>query len=91
MELQGKLIVINDIQQITDSFQKREFVVETQDGNYTQEILLESHNDRVDLVENYEIGESLKFSINLRGKRYEKIGEPTKWFNSIVCWKIERV
>ena len=91
MEITGKQIVIKDIQKITDSFQKREVVVETTDGNHSQEILLEFHQDRVDLPDSYEIGENLKFHINIRGKRYEKIGEPTKWFNSIVCWKIERV
>lgn len=88
--LQGTLIHTKNEQKISDTFRKRDFVIEVSDGTHSQEILLELHQDRVDLIDPYADGEEIKCSVNIRGKKYEKPLEDPRWFNSLVCWKIER-
>lgn len=89
MEISGELIVVKPIQEINDKFSKREFVIKTIDS-YPQEIQLELHGQAVDLIDSYNIGETIKCQLNLKGRRYEKPMEDTKWFNTIQSWKIER-
>jgi len=91
MEITAKLLLAKEVQEISPTFSKREVIVETTDSQYPQEIQLEFHGDRTDLIDSYNIGDTLKFSINLRGRKFEKIGEPTRWFNSIICWRVEKV
>lgn len=90
MEIVAKYLLAKDTQEVSPTFSKREVIVETQE-TYPQEIQLEFLQDRVDLIDSYNVGDILKFHINLRGKKFEKIGEPNRWFNQIVCWKIEKV
>lgn len=90
-EVIGKLKVKNDAQTIgSGSFQKREFVIVT-DEQYPQHIMLELHADRVDLIDHYEIGETLKVSINLRGREWVNPQGESRYFNTLVAWKIERL
>ncbi len=85
MEIVGTLHKIFDERRITDNFTIREFVVKVDDGQYTQEILCQCVNKKVDLIIGFKPGERVAVSINLRGK--EKNG---KWYNQIEAWKIER-
>lgn len=89
MEIVAKYLLAKDTQEVSPTFSKREVIIETQE-TYPQEIQLEFLQDRVDLIDSYNVGDILKFHINLRGKKFEKIGEPNRWFNQIVCWKIEK-
>ncbi len=89
MEISGKLINVKDIQEVTETFKKREFVIQT-DEQYPQEIQLELHQTYVDIIDPYQIGDNIKILFNMRGKKYEKDGEDTKWFNTLQAWKIER-
>lgn len=89
LEIQGKLINVKPIQEVSASFSKREIVIEIE-GQYPQEVQLELHQTSVDLIDSYQIGDNLKVSFNLRGKRYEKEGEETKWFNTLQAWRIEK-
>jgi hypothetical protein len=89
-EIIGKLVFKDDAKAIgSGSFVKREFAIKT-DEQYPQSILLELHQDRVDLLDVYEIGEMLKISINLRGREWVNPQGETKYFNTLVAWKIER-
>jgi len=89
MELTGKIKVVNETQTF-GTFQKREFVLVT-DDQYPQTIGLELHQDKVDLIDEYKVGENVKVSINLRGKEWVNPEGISKYFNSIVGWRIEKV
>lgn len=91
LEISGKLIVKKKDQEVSASFKKREFVIETNNDQYPQEIQLELHQDRVDLIDAIELGTEIKCSINIRGKKYTPPLGEDKWFNTIVCWKVEKV
>jgi hypothetical protein len=53
-ELQGRLFEIFDTQQITDTFKKREFVVETTSGMYNEYIKMQAVQDKCDLLDSME-------------------------------------
>jgi hypothetical protein len=86
MELKGTIIKVLPIETISEKFKKQSFVLETQDGQYSQEIIIEVPQAKLDL--NGAEGKDATVQINLRGRRYEKDGK-TRWFNSIEAWKID--
>lgn len=89
MEIKGTIKVIKDIQQVSANFQKREFVIETNE-QYPQTICLELHGDKVDIIDAYAVGESVTASIGLRGREWVNPQGEAKYFNSIVAWRIQR-
>ncbi len=72
-----------------NGFRKREVVVTT-DEQYPQHILIEFTQDKCDLLNNYQVGEPVKVSINLRGREWVNPQGETKYFNSIQGWRIEK-
>lgn len=90
MEVTGKIKVVNPEQQISASFKKRELVVTT-DEQYPQHIMVEFTQDKCDLLNNYNIGEDVKVSINLRGREWVNPQGEAKYFNSIQGWRIEKL
>ena len=90
MQVSGTLKAISPQQQFGDKFVKRAFVIET-DEKYPQTIQLELHNSAVDLIDDYRIGQGVECEINLRGRAWENPQGETKYFNTIVCWKIKLI
>lgn len=89
MEVTGRIKVISAEQQISATFKKRELVVTT-DEQYPQTIMVEFTQDKCDLLNNYNPGEEVKVSINLRGREWVNPQGETKYFNSIQGWRIEK-
>ena len=89
MEIKGVIKVIKDIQQVSDKFQKREFVIQTED-QYPQTICVELQGDKVDIIDPYAVGESVVVDINLRGRLWTNPQGEDKYFNTIVAWRIQR-
>lgn len=90
MELQGTIKKITDIQTFASGFQKREMIILTEE-QYPQPISIEFLQDKADLVNNYNEGEKVKVSINIRGREWTSPQGEVKYFNSIVGWRIEKV
>jgi len=88
MEVNGTIKLINPTQEVSASFKKREFVVTT-DEQYPQHIQMELNQDKCDLLNNYNVGQSVKVSINLRGREWVNPQGETKYFNTIQAWRIE--
>ncbi|MGL2962907.1 DUF3127 domain-containing protein [Flavobacterium sp. RSB2_4_14] len=90
MEVTGKIKVINAEQQVSASFRKRELVVATEE-QYPQFISINFVQDKCDLLNNYQVGEPVKVSINLRGREWTNPQGETKYFNDIQGWRIEKL
>ena len=91
MEVQGKIKVISDTQTFgNNGFRKREVVLTTEE-QYPQHILIEFVQDKTDLLNNYKVGQTVKISINLRGREWVNPQGETKYFNSIQGWRIENM
>jgi hypothetical protein len=84
-ELEGRLEVVGDIQQFPSGFSKREFVVETQDGQYPQMIKFECVKERTSLTEGFEKGDPVKVQFDLRGNEYKG-----KYYVNLVAWKLDK-
>ncbi|MBI2794076.1 MAG: DUF3127 domain-containing protein [Ignavibacteria bacterium] len=88
-ETNGSIIVIMDTQQITDTFKKREFVVEIADGNYPQQVKFQMIQDKTALLDNYKVGQQVKIFFNLKGRSYTRKDNTTDYFTNLDCWRIE--
>ncbi|MCD2257923.1 DUF3127 domain-containing protein [Psychroserpens luteolus] len=89
MEVQGKIKMIGETQTFgSNGFRKRELVVTTEE-QYPQHILVEFVQDKTDLLNNYQVGQSVKVNINLRGREWVNPQGETKYFNSVQGWRIE--
>ena len=89
MEVIGKIKLINETQTFgSNGFRKREIVITT-DEQYPQMLLIEFIQDKVDLLNNYSVGQDVKISINLRGREWINPEGVAKYFNSIQGWRIE--
>jgi len=91
MEVQGKVKMIGETQTFGEKgFRKRELVVTT-DEQYPQSIMIEFVQDKTDLLNSYQVGQTVKVSINLRGREWVNPQGETKYFNSIQGWRIENL
>jgi single-strand DNA-binding protein len=88
-EVEGRLHKKFDVVQITDSFKKREFVVEMEDGAYTQIIKFQLTQNNCDKLEPFNEGDQMKVTFSLRGREYNKNGE-TLYFTNLEAWRLEK-
>ena len=85
MEVQGTIIVVGETETIgAKGFKKRLVVVKT-DEQYPQTIPVEFTQDKVALLDNYQIGDIVKIGINLRGTEWKG-----RYFANIQGWNISK-
>jgi hypothetical protein len=89
MEVTGKIKFIGTVQQVTDSFKKRELVVTT-DEQFPQHLLIEFAQDKCSVLDNYKAGDDVVVGINLRGREWTNPQGEVKYFNQIQGWKINK-
>ncbi|WP_228853660.1 DUF3127 domain-containing protein [Aegicerativicinus sediminis] len=89
MEVQGRIKKIGETQTFgSNGFRKREIVIVTEE-QYPQPLMVEFVQDKTDLLNNYSEGQTVKVSINLRGREWQSPQGEIKYFNSIQGWRIE--
>ncbi len=70
MEVAGKIKWLDETKTYgSNGFRKREVVVTTEE-QYPQHILVEFVQDKCDLLNNFQLGQSVKIGINLRGREW---------------------
>lgn len=91
-EISGKLIAKYDIQQKSESFKTREFVIEKQDeisgriiSNY---IKFQCVQDRVALPDRFNVGDEVKVYFNIKGTKWIKDGKEL-YFTNLDAWRME--
>jgi len=88
--LKGTLKVINEEQIISEKFKKREFVLEDNSGQYPQVISFQLAQDKVSLIDGYQLGNEVTVYFNLRGREWTSPKDGlVKYFNTLDAWKIE--
>ena len=90
MEVQGKIKLVGGIQEITDSFSKRELVIVTQE-QYPQTLCVEFVQDKMSLLDDFQEGQEVKIGINLRGREWKNPEGKIKYFTSLQGWRIENL
>ena len=83
-EIEGKLVKAYDMEvKGTSSFRTREFVIETME-TYPQFVKFQSVQDKCDLLNQFQEGEIIKVSFDLRGRQWQD-----KYFTNLNAWRIE--
>lgn len=85
----GTIKSIGETNQITQKFRKRELVIETT-GDYPQKFGCELTQDRCELGDGLQSGETIIAECNVKGREWiSKDGTP-KYFISLDVWKITK-
>ncbi|MFC0875574.1 DUF3127 domain-containing protein [Saccharicrinis sp. FJH2] len=90
-EIEGNLILKENEQQISDKFKKREFVIEVENernSDWNDFIKFQLTQDKCNLIDQYNNGDKIKVSFNIRGRKWEKNGQ-VNYFSNLEAWRIE--
>jgi hypothetical protein len=92
MKVIGKLLEIQETQQVSDTFKKRVFILEhAENPQYPEYVSFELIQDRCDLLDSLQPGQDVEVSFNLKGRKWVSPEGVTKYFNSLQAWRIETV
>jgi hypothetical protein len=93
-ELAGKLIEKFDVFQVSDTFRKREFVVEKTENQggmeFTDHIKFQLTQDRCSLIDNLNLQDEIRVNFNIRGRKWVK-DDKVSYFTNLEAWRIEKI
>lgn len=89
MVIEGKIHQIGDTQHVSDTFKKRDFVVEyVSNPLYPQYVTFQAIQDRCALLDSYHEGDRIAVDFNLRGREWTSPQGEKKYFNTLEAWRI---
>jgi hypothetical protein len=92
-EITGKVIDISPVNQVSDKFKKREFVIEKKESGgaavFIDYIKFQLIQDKCDLINESFLNEDIKIWFNLKGNKWERDGK-INYFTNLDAWKIEK-
>ncbi|MGB3468788.1 MAG: DUF3127 domain-containing protein [Cyclobacteriaceae bacterium] len=92
MNVKGKIVEKFDTQNISDSFRKREFVIEfAENPQYPEFIKFELIQANCDKLDQFNKGQEVDVSFNLKGRKWTDPKGEVKYFNSLQAWRLEKV
>src|SRR5690554_6136607 len=91
MEITGKVHEVGPVQQISDTFRKRDLVIQyAENPQFVEYIKFEATQDRVNIFDNLNPGDEVAVSFNLRGRPWTNKEGVTSYFNSLVAWRVNK-
>jgi hypothetical protein len=93
MKLIGKIYEIGKIQQVSENFRKRIFIIEYVENNpqYPEYLSFELTKEKCNLIDNFSINQIVEISFNLKGRKWTDRNGDIKYFTSMTVWKIEAI
>ncbi len=92
-EITGKVIDISPVNQVSDKFKKREFVIEKKETGgaavFIDYIKFQLIQDKCELINESYLNEDVKIWFNLKGNKWERDGK-INYFTNLDAWKIEK-
>lgn len=89
MEIKGKVHEIGALQQVSETFKKRDLIIEyAENPTYPEYIRFEALQDKTALFDSLKQGDDVEVSFNLRGRPWTDKTGKTSYFNSLVVWRI---
>ena len=80
----GTINKINPIEQVTEKFKKREFVLEiSNDGAYVQKVLFTATRDNVEFLDTFKTGDSVDVEFDVKGREWTSPTGDIKYFNTL--------
>ena len=90
MNVQGKILEIFETQNISNTFKKREFVLEyAENPQYPEYVKFEMIQDKCALLDGLNVGDTVNVFFNLKGRKWTDPKGEVKYFNSLQAWKFE--
>ena len=89
LKIKGAVKLINEVKVISDKFSVREFVVTIPNDKYPQDVIFQTVNDKMDVLDLIKKGQEVEVSFNLRGREYAAPGQPVRYYNTLDAWRIE--
>ena len=83
-EIKGKIIKLYEKQTFKETFEKREFVIRTEE-DYPQEIKFEVTQKMVPLLDGYQEGDEVFLNFNINGKASK---DGASYWNNLSVWRI---
>ncbi len=91
MNISAKIIEIFETAKVTDSFKKREFVVEyAENPTYPEYVKFELIQDKCDSLNDFAIGDEVDIQFNLKGRKWTDPQGAVKYFNTLQAWKLDK-
>lgn len=86
MDFTGKIIYKGKKETVgQNGFEKLSLVLEEiSDKDYKSSLMIECFKEKIDLVANLQVGDTIKAYINPRAKEYNG-----RWYNSVSCRKVD--
>lgn len=88
-EVTGTLYKKMDTQQVKDTFRKREFVLEIENGAYTDLIKFQLIQDRCESIDGISEGAEIKVYFDLKGREWTGRDGKVSYFTNLQAWKVE--
>lgn len=92
MELIGKLEEVRPAIQRTATFTVREFVLEVENqrnAQWNDHILFQVSNNNVGLLDTFSVGQMIKVTFDIQGRRWTGQDGTQRVFNTLSAWRIE--
>lgn len=93
LEVTGRLFEKFNIQQISATFSKREFVIEISEQaangmTYTNYASFQLANTQCALIDNFQLGDMITVTFNIRGNKWEKDGQ-VRYITNLNAWRVQ--
>ena len=93
-EITGKVIDVSPINQVSEKFKKREFVIEKKETGgtavFVDYVKFQLIQEKCDLINESYMNEEVKIWFNLKGNKWERDGK-VNYFTNLDAWKIEKI
>jgi hypothetical protein len=80
---QGRIHHIGETINVSESFKRRDFVLEIAEGQYTQYAQFQMIADRCDILDNCHMGQYVVVDFDLRGKEWNG-----KYITNLNAWRV---
>jgi hypothetical protein len=92
MNIKGKVYRIFNTQKVSDTFKKREFVVDYRENpQYPEFLKFELIQEKCELLDSLNEGQEVDVYFNLRGREWTNPKGEKVYFNSLQAWKIDHI
>ncbi len=91
MNIKGKLLEKYEVQNVSETFRKREFIVEyTENPQYPEFLKFELIQSNCDQIEQIPVGSDISVTFNLKGRKWTDRQGKVVYFNSLQAWRVEQ-
>lgn len=88
---EGEIVYIGKIFDVTAKLAKRDIVIHSKEGKWTNEIKFQLLNDYCNIIESYEEGDSVRVYFDVKGFRYRNREGKEQLGHNVNAWRIERI